>query len=240
MGMKTLVLAAAVGVALASLQGATGAVAESEAPPDVVAIDVLLHPDQTMLAAAAKANLGLRADYPAGFALDALHTPHISMIQRFVRRDDLNQVEAAVAEVFAKIDPTTLKLEGIGYYALPVGDLSLAGIVIRPTAELRTLQDNIIAALEPFAVKGTAAAFVSPGAAETIAPSIVEYVNGYVPERTGERFNPHVTVGLGKKEFVEGLIAAPFPAFTFKPTGASIYHLGNFGTAAKELWRLPQ
>lgn len=239
MGMKSFLIAAAVGVALASVEGATSA-AEREAPADVVAIDVLLHPDQTMLAAAAKANQALRADYPAGFALDALHTPHISMIQRFVRRDDLKQVEAAVAAVFAKIDPTTLKLEGVGYYSLPVGDLGLAGIVVKPTAELRALQDQIVAALEPFAVEGTAAAFVPPGAGETIAPSIVEYVNRYVPERTGEHFNPHVTVGLGTKEFVRELIAAPFPAFAFKPTGASIYHLGNFDTAAKELWRLPQ
>jgi len=57
-----------------------------------------------------------------------------------------------------------------------------------------------------------------------------------VPERSGNEFNPHVTVGLGRAPFVTRLIAAPFAKFTFKPTGASVYHLGNFGTAAVELW----
>jgi hypothetical protein len=31
------------------------------------------------------------------------------------------------------------------------------------------------------------------------------------------------------------MLAAPFEAFTFSPTGASIYQLGAFGTARKEL-----
>jgi hypothetical protein len=203
---------------------------------EVVAIDVLLHPDATMLAAAAKANAVLRGDYPAGFALDKLHTPHISMIQRFVRRDDLPRIYKELEEVFAKTPPASLKLQAVGYYSLPVGELGLAGIVIEPTKELRGLQDRIIAAVEPFAVKGTGAAFVSSANGAAIAPSIVDYVNKYVPARSGKNFNPHVTVGLGTTPFVKRMIAAPFAKFSFKPTGASVYHLGNFGTAAAELW----
>ncbi|BBO35746.1 2'-5' RNA ligase family protein [Lacipirellula parvula] len=210
--------------------------AEPQPLPAVVAIDVLLHPDRTMLAAAAKANEELRGDYPAGFSLDKLHTPHISMIQRFVRRDDLAQIEAELESVFASAKPTAIELEATGYYSLPVGELGLAGIVIEPTSELRDLQDRIIAAVEPFAVKGAADAFVPSADKAPIAPSIVDYVNGYVPERSGKNFNPHVTVGLGKTPFVKRLIAAPFPTFTFRVTGASVYHLGNYGTAAVELW----
>ena len=210
--------------------------AEPQPLPEVVAIDVLLHPDKTMLAAAAKANEQLRGDYPAGFSLDKLHTPHISMIQRFVRRDDLARIEAELERVFAAAKPTSLELEATGYYSLPVGELGLAGIVIKPTSELRDLQDRIIAAVEPFAVTGNAAAFVPSADGAPIAPSIVDYVNGYVPERSGKNFNPHVTVGLGTTPFVKRLIAAPFSAFKFRVTGASLYHLGNYGTAAVELW----
>ena len=214
----------------------TALAAEPQPLPDVVAIDVLLHPDETMLAAAAKANEQLRSDYPAGFSLDKLHTPHISMIQRYVQRDDLQRIEAELARVFAASKPTALELEATGYYSLPVGELGLAGIVVKPTNELRDLQDRIIAAVEPFAVEGTAAAFVPSDDDAPIAPSIVDYVNGYVPERSGKNFNPHVTVGLGTSPFVKRLIAAPFPAFEFRVTGASLYHLGNYGTAAVELW----
>lgn len=210
--------------------------AEPQPLPDVVAIDVLLHPDETMLAAAAKANEQLRSDYPAGFSLDKLHTPHISMIQRFVRRDDLKRIEAKLDRVFAKVKLNTLELEATGYYSLSVGELGLAGIVVKPTNELRDLQNRIIAAVEPFAVKGTADAFVPSADDSPIAPSIVDYVNGYVPQRSGKNFNPHVTVGLGTTPFVKRMIAAPFPGFQFQLTGASVYHLGNYGTAAVELW----
>jgi len=203
---------------------------------EVVAIDVLLHPDATMLAAAAKANAELRGDYPAGFALDKLHTPHISLIQRFVRRDDLPRIYKKLEEVFAKTRPVSLKLQAIGYYSLPVGKLGLVGIVTEPTKELRGLQDRIIAAVEPFAVEGSGGAFVPSADGAAIAPSIVDYVNKYVPERSGKNFNPHVTVGLGTTPFVKRMIAAPFAKFSFKPTGASVYHLGNYGTAAAELW----
>lgn len=208
----------------------------SDSLGEIVAIDVLLHPDATMLAAAAKANAELRGDYAAGFALDELHTPHISMIQRFVRRDDLERIYGVLEKVFAAAPPTRLRLQAIGYYSLPVGELGLAGIVVEPTKELRELQNRIISAVEPFAVKGTGAAFVPSADGAAIAPSIVEYVNGYVPERSGKNFNPHVTVGLGSASFVKRLIAAPFPKFAFGVKGASVYHLGNYGTAAVELW----
>jgi 2'-5' RNA ligase len=210
--------------------------AEPAKQGEVVAIDVLLHPDATMLAAAAKANAALRGNYAEGFALDKLHTPHISMIQRFVRRDDLPRIYAELAKVFAEERPTSLELEAVGYYSLPVGDLGLAGIVVKPTAELRELQQRIIAVVEPLAVQGTSEAFVPSPDGGAIAPSIVAYVNGYVPERSGKDFNPHVTVGLGKTPFVKRMVEAPFATFDFKATGASVYHLGNYGTAAVELW----
>lgn len=208
----------------------------SDALGEVVAIDVLLHPDEAMLAAAAKANAELRGDYPAGFALDALHTPHISTLQRYVRRTDLERVYAALENVFAKNDPTKLDLEAIGYFSFPMGTEGLAGIVVKPTAELRELQRQIVAAVQPFAVEGTAAGFVPSPDGAPIAPSMVVYVNEYVGKQTGKNFNPHVTVGLGTAPFVKRLIAAPFAKFSFKATGASVYHLGNYGTAAVELW----
>ena len=47
------------------------------------AIDILLQPDATMLQHAAVNNARLLKVYPKGFALDAMHTPHITMLQCF-------------------------------------------------------------------------------------------------------------------------------------------------------------
>lgn len=238
MGMKSLPMFAILAAWTVSLQMVEGAAAlETNAElGKIVAIDVLLHPDETILAAAQRANAELRKNYPAGFALDKLHTPHISMVQRYVGREDLPRVYAALQQVFEAHDPRTLELAGVGYFSFPMGAEGLAGIVVEPTPALRQLQREIIAAVEPFAVAGSGAGFVPSSDGAEIVPSMVTYVNDYVEKRTGKNFNPHVTVGLGTKPFVEGMIAAPFARIAFKPTGASVYHLGNYGTAAVELW----
>ena len=54
------------------------------AQPAVTAIDILLEPDATMLQHAAANNARLLEVNPQGFALDAAHRPHITLIQRFV------------------------------------------------------------------------------------------------------------------------------------------------------------
>ena len=51
----------------------------------------------------------------------------------------------------------------------------------------------------------------------------------------GAKFNPHVTTGVGTETYLNKLLAEKFEAFTFSPVGASVYQLGSFGTARKEL-----
>jgi hypothetical protein len=63
----------------------------------VTAIDVLLKPDVTMLQHAEANNDRLLKVYPKGFALDATHRPHITLVQRYVRTADLDEVYAAWA-----------------------------------------------------------------------------------------------------------------------------------------------
>jgi hypothetical protein len=53
------------------------------------------------------------------------------------------------------------------------------------------------------------------------------------------RFNPHVTIGVGTETYLKKMLAEPFVSFTFSPTGASVYQLGSFGTARRELKALP-
>ena len=77
----------------------------------VTAIDVLLEPDATMLRHAEANNARLLEAYPKGFALDAAHRPHITMLQCFVRTADLDQVYAAVGKVLAGSNVNAMKLE---------------------------------------------------------------------------------------------------------------------------------
>jgi hypothetical protein len=83
--LKCFKVISAFGIALASLLGNPGASrAEQNA---VTAIDIALEPDATMMQHARAANARLLKVFPEGFALDASHHPHITMLQQFVRTD---------------------------------------------------------------------------------------------------------------------------------------------------------
>ena len=224
----------ALGTGRATAQTTEPAAAKA-APNAVTAIDILLEPDATMIQHATAANNRLRKVFPKGFALDAEHRPHISLVQRFVLTENLDKVYAAVGKVFASANVTGLKLEAFKYYYIPDKDLGLSGIVIKPTPELLKLEQQVIDAVTPFAVKtGTSAAFVT-GPDPEILPALITYVAEFVPKHSGENYHPHVTTGLAPREYLDKMLKEPFEAFTFSPTGAAVYHLGHFGTAAKKL-----
>jgi len=208
---------------------------------EVTAIDILLEPDATMLKQAAKVNKQLLKVYPKGFALDALHTPHITLIQRYVRTAELDKVYAAAGKILTKKNIADWKLKAFKYYYIPTEDIGIAGIVIKPTAELLKLQQELIDAVAPYTVKtGTTAAFASLSNGSDIQSGLMDYVTDFVPKYTGEHFNPHVTVGVATQDYLKGMLAKPFDKFTFSPASASIYQLGSYGTAMKKLngWEL--
>jgi len=202
----------------------------------VTAIDIALEPDATMVQHALAANARLLKAFPKGFALDETHHPHISMLQQFVRTDDLNKVFAAANAVIAKEKPTTWTLKAFKYYYIPAPPFGVAGIVVEPNEDLHRLQDELIAAVEPYTVKtGTPAAFFSDDGGRDIQNELIDYVANFVRDAAGKRFNPHVTIGVGTEEYLNKMLAEPFASFTFSAAGASVYQLGTFGTARKEL-----
>ncbi len=202
----------------------------------VTAIDILLEPDATMLRHAEAVNARLLKVYAKGFALDATHRPHITLIQRFVRTRDLDKLYAAAGRVLANAKVTSMRLEAFKYYYLPNKDIGLSGIVARQTPALLKLQQELIAAVAPFTVEtGTSAAFVTTPDDPVIDPLLIQYVSTFVPNSSGEHFNPHVTTGVAPRVYLDKMIAEPLEPFTFSPAGAAVYQLGQFGTAAKKL-----
>jgi phosphoglycolate phosphatase-like HAD superfamily hydrolase len=205
-------------------------------PSDITAIDILLEPDATMLRHAAANNARLLKVYPKGFALDAAHTPHITMLQGFVRTADLDKFYAAEDKVFAATDLSAMKLDAFKFYYAPTGATGVAGICAKPTPELLKLQANIIAAATPFMVEtGPIGAFTARHDDPITDAAIIDYVSTYVPKMSGEHFNPHVSTGVGPRDYLDKMLAEPFEGFVFLPAGAAVFQLGPFGTAAKKL-----
>jgi hypothetical protein len=202
----------------------------------VTAIDILLEPDVTMLQHADANNARLLKVFPKGFALDATHRPHITLIQRFVRTADLEKVYAAAHQVLAAANVNAMKLEAFKYYYAPGGAVGVAGICAKPTPDIIRLQADIIAAIAPFTVEtGPIGAFTAPHDNPAMDALMINYVSTFVPKMSGENYNPHVSTGVAPKEYLDQMLAEPFEPFTFSPAGAAVYQLGPFGTAAKKL-----
>ncbi len=170
----------------------------------VTAIDVALEPDATMMQHAEAANARLREAYPKGYSLDASHQPHITMLQRFVNTSDLDKVYAAVGDVLAGEKPAEWTLEAYKYDFVVWSGLGLTVILVKATPDLIAFQQKLIDAVAPFTVEtGTAAAFFTTPEEPDINQSTIDYVIHFVPDSSGEKLMPHVTVGVADPDFVK-------------------------------------
>jgi hypothetical protein len=209
---------------------------------DLAAIDILIDPDEYAIERARKVNARLLESLPQGWALDETHKPHITTLQRYVRTADLDKVYDAVEKIIAETDMASL-----GYQAVKIthADWGFPGygptvLLVQVSPEVLAFQAKLEAAVAPFVESGgTAEAFVAdPG--EVINPTIIKWVEAYVPDQIGDgKYLPHLTVGAGKFEDLKVIEAEPFDAFDVHPSGVAVYHLGNNGTARKLLKAWP-
>jgi hypothetical protein len=221
-------------IGLASLVGCAERASAQQSP--VTAIDIALEPDATMIQRASAANARLLKAFPKGFALDATHHPHITILQRYVGTADLDRIYAAIDKVLGSESVAGWKLRAFKYYYIPSGNLGLAGIVVEPTSDLLRLQQELIDAVAPFTAKaGSAAAFATTPDEPGINKPTIDYVAAFVPKASGKNFNPHVTIGIATLAYLRKMLAEPFDTFMFSPAAASVYQLGDFGTARKKL-----
>jgi hypothetical protein len=205
-------------------------------PTPVTAINVLLEPDATMLERSAANNARLLTVFPQGFALDATHSPHMTLLQRFVRTADLDEIYAAVGHALSGTTVSEVQLEAYRYYYIPSGTLGLAGIVSKPHPVLREMQEAVIDAVAPFTVAtGLSDAFFTTPDDPIIDPMLITYISTFVPAAIGDDFSPHVTTGIAPRDYLDKMLAEPFEPFTFSPTNAAVFQLGQFGTAARKL-----
>jgi hypothetical protein len=210
----------------------------------LTALDLLLEPDEVMRERATALNAALGPNVPAGFAFDRSHAPHVTLLQRYVRGDQMEQVLAAVEQAVPREGGASagpLRAAGIvaGYFGTPPGTV-LVSVAIEPTQELFELHDSLVRAVAPFAQSGgTAAAFFTGADEPEVNDATIAYVEGFVPAHSGGRYEPHMSVGVGEERVVARLMAAPFAAVTFAPSAVGAYRLGDLGTARQALRRWP-
>jgi hypothetical protein len=207
--------------------------------PDIIAVDILLEPDERMLAAAETSNARLRAVFPDSFALDAEHRPHITLLQCCIAAKDLDALSDAAGAVTRSAGVTGMELQAVRYGYTPGPGMGVAGIRAAVTPALLQLQADVIAAARPFMVATAGIeAFTGGHGNPAFDAALISYVAGFVEKGAGANFDPHVSTGIGATAYLDAMVAEPFAAFAFASAGAAIYQLGPFGTAAKLLARL--
>jgi hypothetical protein len=209
---------------------------------ELTAIDILINPDDDTIERAKEVNARMLKSMPEGWVLDDTHQPHITTLQRYVRSADLDKVYDAVERTVADTD-----MAGLSYQAVKIAhaDWGFPGyaptvLQVEVSPEVLDFQAKLVAAVEPFVeAGGTAAAYVKdPG--EEISPTIIDWVEKYVPAQIGDgKYFPHLTVGVAKFDDLKVIEAEPFEASTVRAAGVAVYHLGNNGTARALLKEWP-
>jgi hypothetical protein len=206
---------------------------------DLTAVDILILPDDTMLEHAKAWNARLLKSVPSGFALDENHTPHITLLQRYVHTDQLDDVFDAVGSSIADLPASSLELNALKLAHMELAALpgiGLTGLVCKAGPAVIDLQSVLIDAIAPHTGSGgTSEAFVTSEAEPDINEDTRTYVENYVPDHSGTNFMAHVTVGQGTLDDLAHFEADQFDGFEFHPAGFAIYHLGNNGTAQTRL-----
>lgn len=213
-----------------------------EAMDGLTAVNLLLVPDRRTCDQARALNGELRRDLGWGYAFDETHQPHVTVLQRYVRRADLARGLAAVGAAFdgAALARSTLRTTGLSAAAFGTSPGTvLAGVDVEPTPSLYRLQEALLQAIGPFSVTGgDASAFFAQAGEPPIGPATIAYVEGFVPAHTGPRYAPHMTVGVGDERFVARL-SSRFQGATFSAGALAAYQLGDLGTARLALMSWP-
>lgn len=197
----------------------------------IIAINVAFLPDAETRARAIAVNTRLRENYPAGFALGEDRLVHITLAQAFVAEKNLDVIWRKIKEV-----PMSGKLRVEKFDFFPRHDgLGSSGWDLSLPLWLRTAQQEVEDLLKPFAETGTHEAFFrAPGEGE-IPQSTLNYVKRFFSAHSGPHYNPHITLGRARQDFLEGIRAEPLEPFDVGLEQLGIFQLGSHGTCRKTL-----
>lgn len=181
----------------------------------MLAVDVVLLPDPTLDKRCVEANQplrdgGIRLGTDRGEGL-----PHVSLAMGAMDEADLDRLAAALEAV-----PPSPPLRATAVNHSPASNISV--LTLERTAKLDEVHRAVMAACDPF--------FGGPVDASMIAlqgepphQRSIDFIPRYGEKAAFERFDPHVTLGVGETS-MDGLPRE------FPPGRLAICHLGNWCT----------
>lgn len=202
---------------------------------EVMAVNVLLTLPTEIHEQATQLNRLIREDKPDNFRLDKDHIPHITLLQSYVSKSDLPQVEQKLAGLYKTIQNDSLCAEGLQYSKDKAE--SFSSISIEKNQSLMTLHKEVIALLKPYMVTdGSQESYVQNTDGTAIDQFTIDYVPQFVSAHSYENYKPHISLGVAQTSVLDSLSHNNFHPMKFQATSISLYQMGAYGTAQKLLW----
>jgi hypothetical protein len=122
-----------------------------------------------------------------------------------------------------RASPTALRSTSITNPTSPPSSVTPTVLLVKVGPSVLEFHAKLVAAVAPFTESGgTDAAFVKdPG--EEISPTIIKWVEAFVPNQIGEgNYLPHLTVGVATFDDLKVIEAEPFDAFPVHPVSVAV------------------
>ena len=164
---------------------------------------------------------------PEGFRFDDTHLPHVTLAQLFVAEGQLPDVIHEASAVTRDSAPLRLAPTGLSR------GRTASTVRLEPTDALIRLHARLMDRLRQFeSAQGDATAFLSAGGLPA-RDADVEWVRQFRTHAAYDRFDPHVTVGVGT-------LQEPGPLPAVEATRVALCQLGRFCTCRRTLaeWTL--
>ena len=169
--------------------------------PALFAVDVAVLLPHPLLEPVLRLNAALLPP-PDGFRFDDTHLPHVTLAQLFVAKLQLHDVIHEAAAVTHDCAPLRLAPAGLSR------GRTASTVRLEPTDALIRLHTRLMDRLRRFeSAQGDATAFL---AAEDLPPrdADVDWVLHFRANAAYDRFDPHITVGVGTLQELNPLPAA--------------------------------
>jgi hypothetical protein len=85
--------------------------------------------------------------FPKGYALDATHRPHVTMLQRYVRTADLEKLYAVVGDFMTREKAAGWNLQAFKVSYVLWNGVGVTVIEVKPTSDLLEGQQRLIDAV---------------------------------------------------------------------------------------------
>lgn len=192
--------------------------------PDLIALDVAILPPPDVGRRAMELSASLPAEGAQGLTLDAEHLPHVTLMQLFVRENELDTAFGRIDDLLRGQEAMSLRVTGGGK------SNHTLWLAIERTADLVALHERLMETLRGVERQngGPGAFFEGEGRVGDVM-----WVAGYRLKSSLEKFTPHITLGHGE-------VAPDVKPFAFDATTIAACHLGRFCTCRRVLrqWTL--